>query len=295
VAANAPFDWKKSLDSARSALEAGNTSARAKLRKALDDAARMAEFCQDMLFDMAPGEIASGTITEWKEFLRILYKDTDRVYLRHTDLASAGSEGSLHAKFEAIRDAALKASSGLKYMDARQSGQSEQDGREAEIVRLRELTVAVQAALAEFPVGLQVVGADEPARRVETRESVDVPRLGRIAAGIPNLAEHSIEGYLPLPRQLVGNGNDCYVLEVSGDSMIGAGISDGDLVVVHEQPQAENGEIVVAMIDGEATVKTFKLIDDQAWLFPHNQAYTPTPFDEHTAIIGKVITVLRAL
>jgi SOS regulatory protein LexA len=295
VATSAQFDWQKSLTSARSALESGDTAARAKLRKALVDAARMAEFCHEMLFDMEPGEIADDTITEWKDFLRTLYKDADRVYPQHTDLASAGSEGSLHAKFEAIRDAALKASSGLKYMDARQSGQSEQDGREAEIVRLRELTVAVQAAAAELPLGLQVVGADEQSGSVATRDIADVPMVGRIAAGIPNLAEHSIEGYLPLPRQLVGNGNDCYVLEVSGDSMIGAGISDGDLVVVHEQPQAENGEIVVAMIDGEATVKTFKLIDDQAWLFPHNQAYTPTPFDEHTAIIGKVITVLRTL
>jgi SOS regulatory protein LexA len=140
--------------------------------------------------------------------------------------------------------------------------------------------------------GLQ--GAGEPSADVETQEVVYVARLGRIAAGIPNLAEHSIEGYLPLPRELVGNGDDYYVLEVSGDSMIGAGIANGDQVVVHAQPQADNGEIVVALIDGEeATVKTFKLIDGQAWLIPHNPVYTSTPFDQRTAIIGKVVTVLR--
>ena len=103
-----------------------------------------------------------------------------------------------------------------------------------------------------------------------------VPLIGRIAAGGPILAEQHTEAVFPLPKELVGDGT-LYLLEVSGDSMIDAAICSGDFVVVRQQPTAENGEIVAAMIDGEATVKTLKRIDGHVWLMPHNPAYSPIP------------------
>jgi repressor LexA len=120
-----------------------------------------------------------------------------------------------------------------------------------------------------------------------------VPVVGRIAAGGPILAEQVVEDVFPLPRQLVGDG-ELFLLKVSGDSMIEAAICDGDWVVVRRQPVAENGEIVAAMIDGEATVKTFKRADGHIWLLPHNAAYAPIPGDDAT-VLGRVVSVLRSL
>lgn len=118
-----------------------------------------------------------------------------------------------------------------------------------------------------------------------------VPVVGRIAAGGPILAEQAVEDVFPLPRQIVGDGT-LFLLKVSGDSMVGAAICDGDWVVVRQQPVAENGDIVAAMIEGEATVKTFKQREGHVWLMPHNPAYDPIPGDEAT-ILGKVVAVLR--
>ncbi|MGH3914729.1 MAG: transcriptional repressor LexA [Pseudonocardiaceae bacterium] len=131
--------------------------------------------------------------------------------------------------------------------------------------------------------------ADEPSRPVPTY----VPVVGRIAAGGPVLAEEAVEDVFPLPRQIVGAGT-LFLLRVVGDSMIEAAITDGDWVVVRQQPTAENGDIVAAMIDGEATVKTFKRRDGHVWLFPHNAAYEPIPGDEAT-VLGRVVAVLRRL
>jgi repressor LexA len=118
-----------------------------------------------------------------------------------------------------------------------------------------------------------------------------VPVVGRIAAGGPILAEQVVEDVFPLPRQLVGDGQ-LFLLRVSGDSMIEAAICDGDWVVVRQQPVADNGDIVAAMIEGEATVKTFKRRDGHVWLLPHNPAYEPIPGDEAT-VLGRVVAVLR--
>jgi len=120
---------------------------------------------------------------------------------------------------------------------------------------------------------------------------VFVPVVGRIAAGGPILAEQLIEDVFPLPRALVGEGT-LFLLRVAGDSMIDAAISDGDWVVVRQQPTAENGEIVAAMIDGEATAKTWRRRDRHAWLLPHNPAYAPIPADDAT-VLGRVVAVLR--
>jgi repressor LexA len=120
-----------------------------------------------------------------------------------------------------------------------------------------------------------------------------VPVLGRIAAGGPILAEQAVEDVFPLPREIVGEGS-LFLLKVAGDSMINAAITDDDWVVVRQQSVADNGEIVAAMIDGEATVKTYKLRDGHVWLLPQNEAYDPIPGDEAT-ILGKVVAVLRRL
>jgi repressor LexA len=122
---------------------------------------------------------------------------------------------------------------------------------------------------------------------------VFVPVVGRIAAGGPVLAEQLIEDVFPLPKEIVGEGA-LFLLRVTGDSMVEAAITDGDWVVVRQQPSAENGDIVAAMIDGEATVKTFKRRDGHVWLLPHNPAYEPIPGDEAT-VLGRVVAVLRRL
>ncbi len=118
-----------------------------------------------------------------------------------------------------------------------------------------------------------------------------VPMVGRIAAGGPILAEERVEDIFPLPQQLVGDGT-LFMLEVAGDSMIDAAICNGDYVVIRQQPTANNGEIVAAMIDGEATVKTFQRKGGQVWLLPHNEAYDPID-GTHATILGKVTAVLR--
>ncbi len=122
-------------------------------------------------------------------------------------------------------------------------------------------------------------------------EAIPVPVLGRIAAGGPILAEERLEDVFPLPKQLVGEGN-LFLLEVRGDSMVDAAICDGDWVVIRQQPTASNGEMVAALLDNEATVKTFKQTGRQVWLMPHNPAYDPIDGNEAT-ILGKVVAVLR--
>src|ERR1700722_11961457 len=126
---------------------------------------------------------------------------------------------------------------------------------------------------------------------IASQEATYVPLVGRIAAGVPITAEQQVEDIFPLPRQLVGEGS-LFMLKVAGESMINAAIADGDWVVIRQQEDAQNGEIVAAMIDGEATVKTFKQSDGHVWLMPHNPAFTPILGDE-AAILGKVVAVLR--
>jgi repressor LexA len=124
-------------------------------------------------------------------------------------------------------------------------------------------------------------------------EASYVPVLGQIAAGVPITAEEVVEDVFPLPKQLVGEG-DLFLLKVTGDSMIGAAICDGDWVVVRQQQHADNGDVVAAMLDNEATVKTFKRKDGKVWLLPHNPAFDPIDGD-HATILGKVTAVLRRI
>ena len=115
--------------------------------------------------------------------------------------------------------------------------------------------------------------------------------LGRIAAGAPILAEEQVEDVFPLPKQLVGDGQ-LFLLEVRGESMIDAAICDGDYVVIRQAQTADNGQMVAAMIDGEATVKTLSRKGGQVWLLPHNDAFDPID-GTHATILGIVTAVLR--
>ncbi|GAA3430083.1 transcriptional repressor LexA [Streptosporangium sandarakinum] len=137
------------------------------------------------------------------------------------------------------------------------------------------------------------VDPDAAQETVSRPTAAYVPLVGRIAAGGPILAEESVEDVFALPKQLVGEGT-LFLLQVTGDSMIEAAIADGDWVVVRQQPVADNGDVVAAMIDGEATVKTFKRKGGHVWLVPHNPNYDPIPGDEAT-VLGKVVAVLRKL
>ncbi|MEW1760534.1 transcriptional repressor LexA [Streptomyces cyaneofuscatus] len=123
--------------------------------------------------------------------------------------------------------------------------------------------------------------------------AVHAPLVGRIAAGAPITAEQQIDDWYVLPRQIVPDG-ELFILTVSGDSMIDVAITDGDKVVVRAQPTAENGDIVAAMIDGEATVKRFKRNASGVWLMPENRDYQPIHADEVT-ILGRVRAVMRSV
>lgn len=144
------------------------------------------------------------------------------------------------------------------------------------------------------PRAIEVLSPDEP-DTIEANDSYPapayVPVLGQIAAGGPILAEERVETVFPLPTELVGDG-DLFLLKVVGESMIEAAICDGDWVVVRRQPDASNGEIVAALLEDEATVKTFKRRDGHVWLMPHNPAFEPIPGDD-AMILGKVVAVLR--
>lgn len=134
---------------------------------------------------------------------------------------------------------------------------------------------------------------DERFEDIKPERTHNVPLVGRIAAGGPILAEQNVEELFPLPASLVGEG-ELFMLKVVGDSMIDAAICDGDYVVIRSQKDANKGEIVAAMIDGEATVKTFSKKSGQIWLLPANESYQPIDGNQ-AEILGVVTAVLRSL
>ena len=134
---------------------------------------------------------------------------------------------------------------------------------------------------------------DERFEDIKPERTHNVPLVGRIAAGVPILAEQNVEELFPLPASLVGEG-DLFMLKVVGDSMIDAAICDGDYVVIRSQKDANKGEIVAAMIDGEATVKTLSKKNGQIWLLPANDNYQPIDGNQ-AEILGVVTAVLRSL
>ncbi len=143
------------------------------------------------------------------------------------------------------------------------------------------------------PRAIVVVDESAPATAYRSDRVRDIPLLGRIAAGTPILAAEDVDEVLPLPVDLVGN-DPVFLLEVKGDSMIGAGIFPGDLVAIRSQKDAHDGEIVAALIDGEeATVKRLRRIDGKVVLESENPNYEPMVFTDGVELIGKVVSVLR--
>lgn len=159
-------------------------------------------------------------------------------------------------------------------------------------------TVETPADNASQPQATQAVAKAKalPAHD-DPEDLVRVPLVGRIAAGVPIIAQQEIEDEFLLPRKVVGYGS-LFMLRVAGDSMINAGIVDGDLVVIRQQDDVNSGDIVAALIEGiesEATIKTFQqAADGQCWLMPHNPAYPPIP-GGGVAIMGKAVAVLRVV
>lgn len=135
--------------------------------------------------------------------------------------------------------------------------------------------------------------SEKQTARVEDDRLREIPLLGRIAAGTPILAAEHVEEVMPLPVSLVGDG-PVFLLEVKGDSMIDAGIHEGDLVAIHSQKEARDGEIVAALVDGEeATVKRLRRKDGKVILESANPEYAPMVFSDGVELIGKVVSVLR--
>lgn len=143
------------------------------------------------------------------------------------------------------------------------------------------------------PRAIMITDSTAPVAETADGRTRDIPVLGRIAAGTPILAAEHVEDVMTLPTDLVGDG-PVFLLEVKGDSMIDAGIHEGDLVAIHKQPDARDGEIVAALIDGEeATVKRLQRRDGKVVLHSENPAYEPMVFSEGVELIGKVVSVLR--
>jgi repressor LexA len=147
------------------------------------------------------------------------------------------------------------------------------------------------------PAGQPAIGSGAAGQQAPTyvlpQELARVPLIGQIAAGAPILTGAEIEAVFPLPRRVVGEGK-LFSLRVVGDSMIDAAITDGDLVVVRQQADADNGDIVAATIDGGPVIASFARSGGHVWLMPHNPAYEPIPGND-AVILGRVVTVLRSV
>lgn len=125
------------------------------------------------------------------------------------------------------------------------------------------------------------------------REVINVPIMGKVAAGSPILAVENVDGYFPIPSEYMPKGKTTFMLEVKGESMINAGIFNGDKVLVQQQTTAENGEMIVALVEDSATVKTYYKEDGYYRLQPENDDMAPIIVDGELKILGKVIGVFR--
>lgn len=287
------FDWEGDFNQAEVDLQSASPEASSTLAKALDSAFHMANICQRAIARGPAWEGISATSEDWHNFLARLSYDAEFVYPMYLSLLERGDGGDLPTRFANIAVAAVDAQIQISTMPR----PSLLVQRKA-VMHLRDLMRNLQAAkamLVSSPegevTGLPVVGNEEYLEIPPRPEAVLVPVIGQIAAGDLNLAEEMFEDLFPLPRQLVGE-NDVFLLRVRGESMTGAGIVDGDWIAIHRQPAAENGDIVVAMIDDEATVKKCKITEGKVWLLPKNPAYSEIP-GERAIIIGKVVAVFR--
>ncbi|MDQ7818350.1 MAG: transcriptional repressor LexA [Melioribacteraceae bacterium] len=141
---------------------------------------------------------------------------------------------------------------------------------------------------------LSLIINNDPVKKEET--IIEIPVVGRVAAGQPILAEENIEGNIVIDKNFLGSRTECFGLKVRGDSMINAGIIEGDLVIIQPQKEASNGDIIVALLKDEATMKRYSLINHKIYLMPENEKYDPIIIDnnEDFSIVGKVIGVFRS-
>ena len=130
--------------------------------------------------------------------------------------------------------------------------------------------------------------------RYEDRDFLEIPVLGTVAAGRPILAEENKDGYIKLPRSMVRRNRDYFALRVRGDSMIGAGIMEGDLAIIEHQDMVQNGEIAVVMLEDAVTLKTFFREPDRVRLQPENPAYAPIICTEDTRVLGRLAHIMRS-
>ena len=157
--------------------------------------------------------------------------------------------------------------------------------------RTVELRLPAHPAVRPEPGREQSQAAEIPGIDIPSQEAVNVPLVARVGSGEPVVASQHVEDVYPLPRQLVGDGT-LFSLKVTGDCLINAAIADGDLVVVRQQADGENGDIVVALLGGETTVALFKRSGEHIWLIPDGPGYSPIRGDGAT-ILGRVVAVLR--
>jgi len=142
------------------------------------------------------------------------------------------------------------------------------------------------------PRALEVLDFRDTERGIDMGSVRSVPLVGQVAAGVPLLAAENIEATLPLPAEMADD--ETFVLKVKGESMIEAGILDGDYLVVRQQANADNGDVVVAMLDDEATVKRYYREPDRIRLQPENSAMEPI-YSRDVTVLGKVISLFRRL
>ena len=137
---------------------------------------------------------------------------------------------------------------------------------------------------------------EKPAKKSDSVKLVKVPIIGTIAAGAPIFADENMEGEILVDESNIGKGR-FFALRVRGDSMINAGINNGDLVIIKRQPLAENGDIIAALIDSEATLKRLSLTNDEVFLLPENEKYSPINVTcrEDFKILGKMVTTVTVL
>lgn len=280
--------WERSFDRARAAFKRESPVVSFVLFQALAEAYREADYYHDRLLNIREEPLSATSFEEWHFFLRTLYNDTGKVYLKYSSRVRLEDAQATLAE---LRDAARDAH--LKLGDVNSERPTSKALRDALKEFLRLVNV-LEDAKEELGRVHGVREIDDIPAGFAAGEAAYVPLVGTIAAGTPILADEFIEDTYALPRQLVGGGS-LFLLNVVGDSMVGAAITDGDWVVIREQRVAENGEIVAALIEDEVTVKTLRFSDDgRILLVPQNPAYSVIPGDGAT-ILGKVVAVLRRL
>lgn len=290
------FDWEGDRRDAHTKIQSVSPEATSALAKALDSAFKMADLCQKAIArGPAAWQEESAPPPSWVNFLEALSNDAEFFYPEHLSVLPKDLRESLLTRFNNIAVAALEAQTRITTMP-----RPTPEASKKAVVNLRNLMKHLRAAeriLAPLPEG-EVTNLPGPGTREKPEiaalpEAARVPLVGRIAAGTPNIAEQAVEDIFPLPRQVVGFG-DLFVVQVYSHSMTGAGIMEGDWVVIRQQQDATNGDIVVAWVDGGATIKKYQISEGKVTLIAQNPIYDDIP-GNRAIIMGKVVAVFRKL